>query len=787
MTDSANFIWDGTNLGVGTATPTFFTTPARVFEVSYDGDGFPVINLSRMNGVTKTNSQWSIYVGSTGALAFRDITNARNPMVFDENGRMGVGQSAIAAQLEVKTFDTTVPTMKLQALPSQTANLLEWDATVTGVDGADGVINNLGQLGLRVAIPRGTFHAQLSENYDLLTTVDAFTIVRKAAAIASSTALGRLQFVGTEDSYATSFVGSEIRGSGDGTWTATSSPGRIDFYTTPAGSTALVEVGRFTASGNLLIGTTTETAGKLQVTGDAYISGKLGIGGITPTRRLDLLATGVTSGTDDQLRLTSARAAITTNNLIGGLEFVSNDTSLTVGSQTLVSYIRTASGGEHSATSLPTYMTFGVTNSNAIVPVEMMRINATSVLVGTTAVTNSQNFFEVKKNTVDANLHVIVSTGNTSATTNTSMATKGIVSQLTHAVSSGYTNSGSVYGIYSQNFRNGTESVDSGTLKTQTGGLFLTGHDNTGAGSPVTTTSTALDAITYLQSGSITTLYGLRVRVWGNTTTVTNRWGISQEDTLAKNYFGGDVLIGSTTATSGKLQVTGAIYASTTVNAVSGYQVNGVTALSTGVVNLGSGNTVSGALMASAIGYYCKATGGNSLATGYYCEASSDRGIAMGSSSKATEALGIAIGAECVASGIRSMVLGSKANANGKQACFVWSDEVGCSAPDDSTFSVQATNGAFFSNYVSAVSGYKVNATTFIDSTSFSINLINATAPTVHTDNSIQIFSTDTGDATATLGLLLEQQIEAIGTFTASHKIKVNINGANYWLQLDAV
>lgn len=389
----------------------------------------------------------------------------------------------------------------------------------------------------------------------------------------------------------------------------------------------------------------------ISVTGDAYISGKLGIGGITPTRRLDLLATGVTAGTDDQLRLTSARAAITTNNLIGGLEFVSNDTSLAVGSQLPVSYIRSMAGGGHTSTSLPSYMTFGVTPVNTVAPVEMMRINATSVLVGTTAVTYSKNVFEVKKVTVDDSLSVIASTGNTSVTADASTGTTGILINLTHVVPSGYTNSGSMYGIYSQNFRNGTESVDSGTLKTQTGALFITGHNNTGAGSPITTISTALDVVTYLHSGSITTLYGLRVRVWGNTTTVTNRWGIFQEDTLAKNYFGGvvllgttttasarlvidsgtgntglvinrasgassiksgatdgylmldsngaslrlnnyvsddvilvngggNVLIGSTTATSGKLQVTGAIYASTTVNAVSGYQVNAVDTIS---------------------------------------------------------------------------------------------------------------------------------------------------------------------------------------------------------------
>jgi hypothetical protein len=65
--------------------------------------------------------------------------------------------------------------------------------------------------------------------------------------------------------------------------------------------------------------------------------------------------------------------------------------------------------------------------------------------------------------------------------------------------------------------------------------------------------------------------------------------------------------------------------------------------------------------------------------------------------------------------------------------------------------------------------------------------IANGTAPGAHIDNTIQVYSVDSSDATATLGLMLEQAVEDIGTFTASHKIKVKINGTEYWLQLDAV
>ncbi len=61
------------------------------------------------------------------------------------------------------------------------------------------------------------------------------------------------------------------------------------------------------------------------------------------------------------------------------------------------------------------------------------------------------------------------------------------------------------------------------------------------------------------------------------------------------------------------------------------------------------------------------------------------------------------------------------------------------------------------------------------------------TPPAAHVDDEIQIFSVDSSDSAATLGLMLEQAVEDIGTFTASHKIKVKINGTEYWVQLDAV
>ena len=57
----------------------------------------------------------------------------------------------------------------------------------------------------------------------------------------------------------------------------------------------------------------------------------------------------------------------------------------------------------------------------------------------------------------------------------------------------------------------------------------------------------------------------------------------------------------------------------------------------------------------------------------------------------------------------------------------------------------------------------------------------------VDSEGLVSIAAEASSDATSTLSLTLEQAVESVGTFTASHKIKVLINGTEYWLQLDAV
>jgi hypothetical protein len=63
----------------------------------------------------------------------------------------------------------------------------------------------------------------------------------------------------------------------------------------------------------------------------------------------------------------------------------------------------------------------------------------------------------------------------------------------------------------------------------------------------------------------------------------------------------------------------------------------------------------------------------------------------------------------------------------------------------------------------------------------------NGTAPSAHLDDAIHIFSKDASSGGATLGLFTEYDVEDVGTFTATKKVKIWWNGVEYWVQLDPV
>ena len=82
-----------------------------------------------------------------------------------------------------------------------------------------------------------------------------------------------------------------------------------------------------------------------------------------------------------------------------------------------------------------------------------------------------------------------------------------------------------------------------------------------------------------------------------------------------------------------------------------------------------------------------------------------------------------------------------------------------------------------------------LGTSTFGTNAAKSLGIAIGTEPSTSIAGQIEIYAKDSSDgaANATLAFRTEQNVEVIGTFTASHKIKVWFNGTEYWVQLDAV
>jgi hypothetical protein len=67
------------------------------------------------------------------------------------------------------------------------------------------------------------------------------------------------------------------------------------------------------------------------------------------------------------------------------------------------------------------------------------------------------------------------------------------------------------------------------------------------------------------------------------------------------------------------------------------------------------------------------------------------------------------------------------------------------------------------------------------------IGIANGTAPDAHVDNQVILYSADSSDSTATLGLYLEQAV-AVGAYNDStHKVRIIVNGTQYYLMLHEI
>lgn len=106
------------------------------------------------------------------------------------------------------------------------------------------------------------------------------------------------------------------------------------------------------------------------------------------------------------------------------------------------------------------------------------------------------------------------------------------------------------------------------------------------------------------------------------------------------------------------------------------------------------------------------------------------------------------------------------------------------------TFQTEQVGGGTVRNFAFMGGSVGVGVTAFGTSAANVVGITaDGTVPSTSPAGMIQIFGDDSslGAANATLAIRTEQATETIGTFTASDKLRIWINGVEYWINLDAV
>jgi len=96
------------DVGIGTTSPSWgLASPEKLLHLVYDGDGFPVLVLERINGSAKTTKKYSQYIGSGGQLVIYDHTRGANVIAVDTNGNIGYGTTVPATSALLDLTSTT--------------------------------------------------------------------------------------------------------------------------------------------------------------------------------------------------------------------------------------------------------------------------------------------------------------------------------------------------------------------------------------------------------------------------------------------------------------------------------------------------------------------------------------------------------------------------------------------------------------------------------------------------------------------------------------------------------